>query len=116
MKPTKEQEQKFWEHFGFWEMSWPSHPRPTGAWFSPDNIQLDTLPDIDLNNLFKYAVPKLDINDRVEISWSPVKGYRDYKADVVTWKPDTIARHHRWTAHEDPALALFWAIWGVIKL
>ena len=51
--PTKEQEQWLWEQCGF-------KLEDGGWWCLPNGIGLlVSLPPIDLNNLFKYAVPKL---------------------------------------------------------
>ena len=57
MNPTKEQIQWFWEQCGFkldddGDFRW---------WYLPDgsHLSLDEDPLLDINNLFKYAVPKL---------------------------------------------------------
>lgn len=125
MNPTQEQIERFWEKLGFKHQSYLSSfgniNETKESWLWTDGVRVyttnnyDGLPLIDLNNLFKYAIAKLGVCAQVEISWSPVKGYRDYTVDIVTWKPDTIAKHHKWTEHENLALALFWAIGEVIK-
>uniref|UniRef100_A0A6M3JNV7 Uncharacterized protein n=1 Tax=viral metagenome TaxID=1070528 RepID=A0A6M3JNV7_9ZZZZ len=72
-KPTNEQIKEFWEWCGFKVALGKLYWYPDKE-FSPAR----RLPSVDLNNLFKYAVPKLNM-------------------PVI------------------PALALFWAIWEVIK-
>jgi len=62
------------------------------------------LGSIDLNNLFKYAVPKLDI-EKINIYPATKDRWRCY---FDNWYQD----HN---VAETPALALFWAIWKVIK-
>lgn len=54
-------------------------------------------PEIDLNNLFKYAVPLLD---RGEVQVYPGK-----VSYAIAQKGDKYCVH----SHKDPALALFWA-------
>lgn len=77
-KPTQKQIKKFWEGYGLYKKNgkvewWAELP----------------FPPIDLNNLFKYAMAKLDQS-------------RYYKAlSSIFLKND------------DPALALFWALWQV---
>jgi len=65
-QPTKEQVRRFWEQCGFKFSHLASVHNfflgDTGEkvkfWLYPDG-NCDILPPIDLNNLFKYAVPKL---------------------------------------------------------
>ncbi|KKN76889.1 hypothetical protein LCGC14_0365400 [marine sediment metagenome] len=46
---------KFWENCGFWEMSWPSRPRPTDSWwYGSERVSLPLIED--MNSLIKYAV------------------------------------------------------------
>ena len=106
MKPTKEQEQKFWGLCGLkpikregsdeivrWEL-------PSGGWrfFSPD---------IDLNNLFKYAVPQLREKGCRAMLSDKTEG------DDVMYMGRAYGRHTNSfldAYDKDPALALFWAI------
>jgi hypothetical protein len=65
------------------------------------------LPLIDLNNLFKYAVPKLwvcNITLEEGIFWIVHAGSPNIGDGEV----------HSGGAHESLELALFWAIWSVI--
>jgi len=100
-EPTREQIKEFWEWCDalYWQAGNVSG--------EPIGIPLYTL-SLDLNNLFKYAVPKLQ-KDGLDVTlylncWSypEVIIYRD--RDSKEWH----------TSDEDPALALFWAIWEVI--
>jgi hypothetical protein len=103
MEPTQEQIKWFWEQCGFtwWETA--------EAWcFGKYEVSRE-LPPIDLNSLFKYAVPKLSQYSFYmnELPWVRVT------AGVI--KPP----HGKYTGREniyviedkDPALALFWAIY-----
>jgi len=95
-EPTKAQEKEFWERCGFkwWDTA--------EAWcFGKDEVSRE-LPPIDLNNLFKYAVPKL---------WKKLN--RDgeaYKFDRI-WKAIIRAL----LDGEDISDAVFWVIWEVIN-
>ena len=56
-QPTRELLKEFWERCGF---SWSPSPYrdERGYWVAPQGEALRALPQIDLNNLFEYAVPK----------------------------------------------------------
>jgi len=87
-KPTDEQKKELWEYFGkhtYWTYE--------NGW--------DNFPPIDLNNLFKYAVPKVyeDLGRKGE----------SYKFDRI-W--DAIER--ALLDKEDVGTAVFWAIYSVI--
>ena len=100
-QPTQEQIKEFWEWCGY------IYGTNKGCWKHPDGNNRTYLPQITLNNLFKYAVPKLsycflsavwiDDNNRVEYSCSVGHPDGEGKTDLM----------------EDPALALFWALWQV---
>ena len=112
MKPTEEQIKKFWEkiadrvesfnegrHYHFWFGGEVYEGEPTSF--------ASGIPIIDLNNLFKYAVPKI--------------ATLDYYIELYHDKPTFVASIYRRDGeyetvvrNEDPALALFWAIWKVI--
>lgn len=114
--PTKEEIQKFWEWCGF------SYEKPIcdcglclkNCYIAPDAkkrylhnnyLEHTCLPPLDLNNLFKYAVPKLLY---ANIIYSKEQGC--YTSEVSLKFADV----HMW-AGKDPALALFWAIMEAIK-
>ena len=116
MEPTQEQIKEFWEWCGFkppdmtrvhWHAKRPDFTdMPDGTW----------PPDIDLNNLFKYAVPKLLPKHDFAIYYvldvdTPPEGAWTISMSCSGHGEHGIIR----LRHKDPALALFWAIWGVIK-
>ena len=89
MKPTDEQIKGFWELHGWKQDScrnWVYPPQYKNGHFSMYGI-----PPIDLNNLFQYAMPKLD------------QSYYYKALSSIFLKT------------EDPALTLFWAIYEVMK-
>lgn len=113
-EPTKEQIQRFWKWCGFKETRidnyYDDNSRFIG-WVYPNNLTKCTyLPEPDLNNLFKYAVPKLNIF--YSVTFGKVAKSNDWAAELC------VVGNGNKTAHigsdSDPALALFWAIWEVI--
>jgi len=110
-EPNKEQIREFWEWCEFklqpnvislGTIDWPDY-----VWHdSEGNPRPDEgLPPIDLNNLFKYAVPKLkhyELNnywgEGKHTGWAGIEG-----------------GSYHFGRDETPKLALFWAIWKVIK-
>ena len=108
-KPTEAQIKELWERCGFVNEITRS-PSLSGFggddvynWTRPDKvIHSKKLPTIDLNNLFKYAVPKLQ-----DLRW--VKFYFDGECEL------RIGNRGITGVDDDPALALFWAIYEVIK-
>ena len=97
MKPTEEQIKELWEWCG---------------WQLEANIDGFVLPPIDLNNLFRYAVPKfcsceLSIEEgifAVVRVGDPHLGVASHLIEIKDGRVDTAF-----------ALALFWAIYKVIK-
>lgn len=108
MKPTEEQRIKFWEWCGFTtkpfapQYATPEEPDPVYV-FDPEGNSVSNFPPIDLNNLFKYAVPFL-IKKLGNISTLRL---------LLIWAFDVV--FPRDSELKDPALALFWAIYEVIK-
>ena len=115
MKPTEEQQEKLWKWCG-----WRRVPEGKKAfhyercqkvmnWYAPDNQERSykSLPPIDLNNLFKWAVPKW-------IKTFPHSGgcqvaYRiETPLFVSLSKADS--KNNLGNLDEEFALALFWAI------
>jgi len=102
-EPNEEQIKRFWEYWGFTETH-NGHGVPvvvanTGEWLSK-------YPPIDLNNLFLYAVPKLDYAEvGVDAVHRDMEDYANAEA-VLDGQP-------YYGKHKDPALALFWAIYKV---
>jgi len=98
-EPTEEQIKELWEWCGFTYSYLPPH------FVTPNGESLDSEPDIDLNNLFKWAVSKLIERGIHSIEFL-------YDEDGVRC---FLAPLSNWTRDQDPALALFWAIYKVIK-
>ncbi len=64
---------------------------------------------VDLNNLFKYAVPKRqDKGDCISLIAYEGKGYGCLVTELFAPEPYCEIKH------TDPTLALFWTIWEVI--
>jgi len=108
-EPTQEQIKEFWEWCGFefikTSTKWGAY---TGSyWISPCGPIHTFLPDIDLNNLFKYAVPKLGDSLEIELFMPSTSWLCQIKQRTTT-----IATSQGY--HKDPALALFWAIWEML--
>ncbi|KKN72645.1 hypothetical protein LCGC14_0408870 [marine sediment metagenome] len=96
-KPTDEQVKEFWEKCGFKRDSIIEH------WDYPDGSPYSQLPPTDLNNLFKYAVPK--VYEYLCRKGDYYKMRRIYKS--IEYQ-DKLGEYN-------PALALFWALWEVMK-
>ncbi len=122
-KPTQEQIRELWEWCGF-KIEWDSpYNKSRCAIIFPDGSRhrllsesLDVivdpikyLPPMDLNNLFEYAVPKLGDKWALRI----IK-YVDSPLFHIELTYCTLKYGEIKTEDANPALALFWAIWGVI--
>ena len=96
-EPTEAQIKEFWEWCGF--------KFTGGDWcYAPDRMHhLRRPPTIDLNNLFKYAVPRLMEYYKSE---STPGYYQTANCRMENWVADWIDSDNGY----DPALALFWAI------
>jgi len=110
MIPTEDQVRELWEWCG-WKKDIDSgiyYYKSKVKWIPPDSKDADDFltkpPPIDLTSLFEYAVPKLNGRYKLE-------GTGGYHFATV-WK-DVIAYVE--VRDTDPALALFWAIWEVIR-
>lgn len=108
-EPTKEQVEKFWEWCGFTKGNGSGYYYPNKQ--VVDGAIWDSkLPKLDLNNIFKYAMPRfwvVDIKLIDAIFWSVFVSYpAPPKGEVKSGKA---------LVEKDLALALFWAIWEVIK-
>jgi len=108
MNPTNEQLKSFWEACGFKQVSrfGGSLSQATEyLWLYPEDKHYKDLPPIDLNNLFKWAVPKLQYQVNL-------KNIRDgwfcmlFNSDREPPRIEAI--------DEDPALALFWVCYKVL--
>ena len=117
-KPTEAQIKEFWEWCGFksrlvWSDPADIVPRHQfTVWDYPDGSgvtqNLSVNPPIDLNNLFKYAVPKLhrkEGNVAIVSHITEEEGWH-YSAKIGAGRISV--------EDKDPALALFWAICQVM--
>lgn len=117
-KPTEAQIREFWEWCEFkyidkkLDEHWVFTPKGTDKrisvygdrWITPDELAvIGFLPQINLDNLFEYAVPKVReiLNESEQIVYP-------FHKFMLRWAY-AIA-----ISRKDPALALFWAIWKVI--
>ena len=108
MQPAEEQIKELWEWCGLRE---EVIDELHSLWHYPDGSHEIDMPYPDLNNLFEWAVPKLSSEatfDRVEISLPTSK--TEFGVKLVARHQTIVERD------EDPALALFWAIWKVIHV
>jgi len=113
-KPTEEQVKQFWEWCGF-QYNQPIHldvdeDHGLLVWGnkSPDGLLSEHSLPIDLNNLFKYAVPFL-ISSGYDIDLFTEDGYyfgRVRRTSALKWHISTVG-------YLDPTSALFWALWQV---
>jgi len=119
-QPTQEQIKEFWEWCGFSQQNYGK--KKSGGkyhnevwetevddirWISPGNFDCGFyLPSVDINNIFKYASPKLT---NIKLSKTDTNEY--FVAVVTEYNP--LEKESK-AFNRDPALALFWAIWKVI--
>jgi len=114
-QPTQEQIKKFWKWYGWWlgdeieGEAWhhpnfkDTQPKAPGYALQVEHNYTYYAPSIDLNNLFKYAVPKLKGEWTIAIA----NGHDfPYVATVKNLGSST-------EVGDTPALALFWALWRV---
>ena len=111
-EPTKEQIREFWEWCGFeFDERWSE--------FNPYKdhngvIQHSRTP-IDLNNLFKYAVPKvIEKLDKQSVRFECFYRFIENEWVWVYWITDDLD-HITHAIDEDPALALYWALDKAMK-
>ena len=113
-KPTEVQIKEFWEwcgfklgknrdkesvFYGFTTYTYPGTLTP-----------ITNKPKLDLNNLFKYAVPKLTDKFGGILFVLPQSDIKSWECKILNASGNEATFGHA----ENPALALFWAIWEVI--
>ena len=117
-EPTEAQIKKFWEwcgfkyhSYGFFEYEDRDTTIEDPYWESPQGHRILSPPKLTLDNLFKYAVPK--------VNWLYLgKGIMgQYGCEVRIYPNQGIDYTQGYSdyTYNDPALALFWAIWEVIE-
>jgi len=119
-EPNEEQIKKFWEWCGLWyeQPYWLNKDCANGQCCFYGEYYQELLRTITLNNLFKYAVPKL-----YEIEGFHVLNYQfvGHSKDIEMFRHSclivfTNAKDDIYECAKDPALALFWAIYKVMEL
>ncbi len=121
-KPTAAQEKKFWEGYGLVHIDnlvplevansceAMALDKPISGWYKPNYkkatselVSFRVVPKIDLNNLFKYAVPKYIDGIKAGVSANYIGNA--YARLFERWQKELFL-----TDWEDPALALFWVL------
>jgi len=111
---TNEEIKKFWEWCGFTilkEKEWDLRRRARIGFIYPNGGRYTRLPSLDLNNLFKWAVPKVvrvhgigrKIQVRLISGWGDSSG--DYGVEIIG-----MGKRLSLAFSQDPAIALFRAI------
>jgi len=101
-EPTRKQIKEFWEGCGLFTRQ---HPLGWDMWYSPDKEFIgNDPPPIDLNNLFKYAVPMLPTTCDMYLSvhWERPGYYTCTIQDIHIKGFRSV-----FITDKDPALALF---------
>lgn len=123
-EPTEEHIKKLWEWCGFKAIKHKdcyarqtehgkSHLEEICCYTFPDGTRGHAfLPDLDLNNLFKYAVPKLIDKYGGLLFVLPQSDISSWECKILNKPNDTATFGFD---EKDPALALFLAIWELIK-
>jgi len=112
-QPTSEQNKEFWFKLGYRldNVGWyvPFKESAVADYY----IGYTTEMPIDLNNLFKYAVPKLfkDGQGGVEFRYYPARLVCVLTTECEAGFDET----ETYSGEFDPTLALFWAIYEIIK-
>lgn len=108
MKPTDSEIREFLEWCGFEEIVNYNNYNHL-YWKAPDGWEYPIIPVIDLNNLFKYAVPKVRY-----ISLVKPDGKSTYSASARNGV-GIVGDVGYCFDNEDPADTVFWAIHKVMK-
>ncbi len=108
--PTEEQVKEFWKWCGFEYRHEEIIDASTYKIFTTslwkDGLEVtEGEPKLDLNSLFRYAVPKLRFCSLQSTNTEP-----KYYAQASIQFADNHAQ-----TNNDPALALFWAIYSIIE-
>ena len=114
-QPTKTQIKTLWEWCGF-KFIQPIESGAVDVIYPDGSMCLSpsilALPHLDLNNLFKYALPKLQwfiVNiEHIEVSC-------EFYVTLTDFYLAQPCKEYK-SKHKDPAIALFWAIWQIITL
>ena len=94
-KPTREQIKEFWERCGIKSYPHTGHEDD----YQYPNKHWGKQPIIDLNNLWKYAIPQL------------CKEYQNWHSLLYDWVDEWVDLG----SDKDPALTLFWRIMKILS-
>lgn len=113
---TQEQTEEFWRRCGAkfipakFDNCYDSWLFPDGRSFIVSAIY--PVPPFDLNNLFRYAVPRL-LEQKHTLTLVAIPGYFFVELQQAIGHP--ISYLKKSFKDKDPAIALSWAIWEVIQ-
>ncbi len=99
---------------------WVGFTLSNGVWSYPDGVTVDNgvpfFPE-DETACFKWLAPKLDICTRIEFHPTPVKGEREWVADIQVprWNGQELDYKSFLYCGKTPALALCLAIQKLIR-
>ena len=117
-EPTEAQIREFWEWCGFifhdyivYEYEHRDTRVEDPYWENPQGHEVLALPKLDINNLFKYAIPKLYQNGYYYeiLQWNEGQHKAIINRRTAEW-----AETYSSFVNIDPTLALFWAIYSLI--
>jgi hypothetical protein len=118
MPPTKEEIKEFWEWCGFEKIIYldTSNKPCASHWVHPMALGggCSELPEINLNNLFKYAVPKMASIQQFQSAEINIRYQGNWWVKLI---PKSLmgCDYDENTNNDNLALALFWAIQKVFK-
>ncbi|KKM82968.1 hypothetical protein LCGC14_1314030 [marine sediment metagenome] len=111
MIPTQEQIKEVWVWCGFTRTTM-GHDL---VWMYENKYPPVQLPPLDLNNLFKYAVPKLIGDYKYTLLLRTDVDFHTRESTYTFSLSDDPLTINSEATDKNPALALFWAIQKVIK-
>lgn len=118
-KPTKEHQKKFWEWCGFTDVQIGQLTGTMQGWFNGELVHIPNIDSLEFMwFLFKYAVPKVMKvigEDGMIFFHHPLDHPEVWYVDLLDADGNSIDLNGNVHYSADPALALFWAIWEIIK-
>ena len=113
MNEPTEAQKEFWEWCGLLHYVSPLEKikYEDNYWITQSGTVLTAMPSIDLNNLFKYAVPKLIDRYGGILLILPQSDIKSWECKILN-SPGSEAT---FGYGDSPALALFWAIYKVME-
>ena len=108
-EPSDKQVKEFWEWCGVGYEYWLNEIRKICP--SVDGIDCWEPPNIDLDNLVRFAVPKVEKTRELTVNLHRIHG--GYYGCLIETHFGEVSHHV--ADSKDPALALFWALWQVMQ-